>query len=181
MLPGVIYGRGADPLAVELNEHDFSLMLKQHASEHLIADLSVEGAEPFKALVKEIQHHPVYGHMMHVDFLRVSMTDKLRVLVPVELVGEPVGVAQQGGILEHMVREIEVECLPGDMIESVRADVSEMNIGERLAAGDLPLDATKHTLITEPHIAVAAVMASRLQKSAKSEEDGEESAEAAEG
>ena len=182
VLPAVVYGAGREGTLVEVNEHAFEQMMKHHASEHLMVDLSIDGRDPVKVLVKEVQHHAVTHSVMHVDFQEVSMLEKLRVQVAVELCGEPEGVSLQGGILEHLLREVEVECLPGDIPEVLEADVSALKVGDRLAAGDIPLDASKFKLVTEPGIAVAAVVPSRVQAASSEAEDetgGETTAEEA--
>ena len=174
LIPAIVYGAESAERLIELNGHDFVLMLNRHASEHLIADLSIDGENSLKALVKEVQRHPVTGDILHVDFQAISMQEKLRVHLAVELLGEPTGVTLQGGILEHLLREIEIECLPGDMLEEIEADVSRLQIGESLLVGDIPLDPAKYKLVTDAKIGVAAVVAPRVQAAAAAEEEGEE-------
>ncbi len=172
-LPGVVGTIDGKSISVKFSTHDFERILHHHAGEHLVVKLAIDGKKPRNVLMKEVQHNPLTGGPLHVDFLEVSMTEKMRVSVPVTLVGEPVGVKQDGGVLEHMVRDIEVECLPGDLVEQIVADVSELEIGSSLLVSDLVVDA-KLEVQTAGDIAVAAVAAPRVELEPAEEEEGEE-------
>jgi large subunit ribosomal protein L25 len=180
-LPAIMYGSGVEPVMLQINEHDFVQMMRKHASEYLMVDLKVDGGDVRKALVKEVQHHPVTGNVLHVDFQAVSMTETIAVDVTVELVGEPVGVVEQAGVLEHLLRTVEIESLPSDIIESVRVDVSAMNIGDRLTVGDIELDKDKYTVITAPEVAIAAVMPPRVAAAGAESDEASEEGEGGEG
>lgn len=162
-----------------MNEHDFKMALKGHASEHLIMDLDVEGEQGHKVLLKDVQHHPVSGRVLHADFHEVSMTKKLRVEIPITLVGDPVGVTQMGGILEHILRSVEVECLPADILEHVDIDVGNLSIGDSVTVGDIKLDMAKYTIISDESLAVATVAAPRAEEEVKPAEEAVAGAEAA--
>jgi len=160
-IPAIVYGeKGAR--SVKINTREIDLMLKNHTSENLIVDLSVDG-DVIKALLREVQHEAVMGGTIHADFLEISMTKKMRVTIAVELKGEPVGVSQQGGILEHLLRHIEVDCLPGDLVESFEVDVSGMALGKTMMIRDIVLD-PKFTVLTAGDVAVATVVAPREEK-----------------
>jgi large subunit ribosomal protein L25 len=163
-VPGVVYGADQAAQLVQLNEHDLLLFLKGHTSEHFLVDLTVEGSQPCKALIKEIQRHPVSGRIEHVDFNAISMTRKLRIEVPVKLLGEPVGVVQQGGVLDHIMRSILVECLPTDIPEQLTLDVSALNIGQRLSVADVQVDKNKLTVLSAADQPVVAVAAPRAEE-----------------
>lgn len=164
ILPAVVYGAGRPGRNIQMSLHDFEQTLRGHAGEHLLMDLIIGNEPPVKVLLKEIQHHPVSGRMIHVDFHEVTMTKKLRVEIPIRLVGEPVGVSQQGGVLEHLIRALAVECLPGDMIEHIDLDVSGLHIGESLTVAHIQLDPTRFTVLTPPEVAVATVAAPRVEE-----------------
>lgn len=170
-LPGIVYGEGGVSM-IQLNEHEFNKALRSHASEHLIMDLEIAGQGTKKVLLQEVQHHALTGKIVHVDFHEISMTKKLRVEIPLRLVGEPHGVTQQGGVLEYLVRSIEIECLPGDILEHVDVDVSALQIGHGLSVGDIKLDAAKYTIITGKEIAIAAVSAPREEEAAATPAEG---------
>ena len=160
-IPAVVYGeKGAR--SVSINAREIDVMLKHHTSENLIVDLSVDG-DVIKALLREVQHEAIMGGLIHADFLEISMTKKMRVTIPLSLKGEPVGVSQQGGILEHLLRHIEVECLPGDLVESFEVDVTSMALGKTMMIRDIVLDA-KYTVLTAGDVAVATVVAPREEK-----------------
>jgi large subunit ribosomal protein L25 len=161
VLPAVVYGdKGARSIQIE--RHGFEMMLKHRTSENLILDLEVEGAGALKVLLREVQHGPVFGELLHADFVEVSMTKKMRVTIPVEFVGEPVGVSQEGGILEHVLRMIEVECLPGDLVDAFTLDVSGLALGKSLMVRDVAID-PKFTVLSSVDAAVATVVAPRIE------------------
>ena len=118
--PAVVYGEGRPGLDIQLNEHDFVMMLRKHRSENMIVDLTVAGQpRPVKVMLKAMQHHPVTGRVIHVDFYEISMTRKIEIEVPVKVTGLATGVANEGGILEHVLRTLRGQCLPGDLLEEV--------------------------------------------------------------
>ncbi|HMP77254.1 MAG TPA: 50S ribosomal protein L25 [Kiritimatiellia bacterium] len=162
--PGIVYGVGKTPTNVQLDEKPFKKALHSHASEHVMMDLDITGVETKKVILKDVQHHPITGQIIHADFHEISLTEKLTIEIPIHLVGEPVGVTQQGGVLEHLLRSIEVECLPTDIVDAFEVDVSAMSIGDSLSAGDVKLDAAKYTLVTDADLAIAAVAAPREEE-----------------
>jgi large subunit ribosomal protein L25 len=175
-LPAVISNEKGQSRLIKLNLHDFDIMLQHHTSDNLMINVDVDGNPGGKVLLKEVQHHPVSGEVLHVDFVEVSMTRKMRVEMPVALSGEPVGVTQEGGILEQMLREVEVECLPGDLVEQFEVDVSHLGIGDALMVGDLNVS-NAFTVITAPDVAVAAVVAPRVEEEEVPAEEVEEAVE----
>lgn len=164
VVPAVVYGSGKEARMIQLSAHDFDQALKGHMSEHMVMDLEVGGDKPLKVLLKEVQHHPVSHKIIHADFNEISMTKKLRVEIPVQLVGDPVGVIQQGGILEAITRSIEVECLPTDIVEFFSLDVSVLNIGDSLLAANIQIDKSKYTILTSPDQAIVKVSAPKAEE-----------------
>lgn len=164
-LPGVVYGEGKPAMAVQVPAHEFEKMLHRHTGEHLIMDLVI-GGETKKVLLQELQRNPLTGHLMHVDFHEISMTKKLRVEVPITLVGTPVGVSQQGGILDHLLRRVEIECLPADIPEQIEVDVSGLEVGKHLSVRDIRLDPARYAVITAGDIAIAAVSMPKAEEEA---------------
>jgi len=163
-IPGVVYGDGKEGAMVQVNTHDFEKVLRGHSGEHMMVDLVIEGSGEHKVLIKEVQHHPVSRKILHVDFNEVSLTKRLHVQFPITLVGDAVGVTQQGGVLEHLLREVEVECLPTDMIEAVEVDVTNMGVGDSLTVKDINLDPDKYVILTDPDVAITAVAAPRVEE-----------------
>ena len=178
--PAVVYGEGRPGLDIQLNEHDFVVMLRTHRSENMIVDLTVEGRDkPVKVMLKAMQHHPLTGRIIHVDFYEVSMTRKIEIEVPVKLVGVPTGVANEGGILEHVLRTLDVLCLPGDMVEEFALDVTALAIGKTLRVRDVPVDAAKYKVLSDPDQVVAAVAAPRTEEEEKAATEAEAAVAAA--
>jgi len=182
-LPAVVNDEDGASHAIRLNMHDFELLLHHHAGEHLLVDLRIDGQRVRKCLLQDVQHDPVTGGLLHADFHEISMTEKIAVTVPIEVVGEAVGVKMGGGVLEQLLREVEIECLPGNLPEQLTIDVSALEIGDSLQVGDLQVG-DKVTLLTSPDIAVVSVSAPRLEEpSAEAEEEeaaeGEEAEEGA--
>ena len=138
-VPAVIYGRQTKPQNLELKSKDLEDLIHHSASENLLVDLSIaEDAKPKRlALVQEIQHHPLSGQFLHVDLHEVSETEKVTVMVPVETVGEALGVKTGGGVLEHVLFKIKVRCLPKDLPEVIEVDVSHLEIGQSVHIGDI--------------------------------------------
>ena len=173
-VPAVVYGDG-DPLNIQLNGHDFMMLLRDYG-QNFIADLAVEGEKkPRKVLLKDVQHDPRHGQIQHADFIAISMTQLLQVNLPIVLIGDPAGVTE-GGTLEQLVSDITVECLPGDMVESITVDVSAMNIGDHLTVSDLAMPEGLKA-VTEAEVAVASVAAPRVEEAPAAEGEGEEGAE----
>ncbi len=177
--PAVMYGKGKSEILLQVNRRDFERMLSHHQSEHMMLDLAIEGQDTHRVLLENVQHHPISTRVIHADFQEVALDERLRVEIPIELTGEPIGVSRDGGVLEHLLRVVEVECLPGDIVESVSVDVSGMEIGHHLSISDVHLDPDRFTVVTESSIAIATVAAPRVEEEA-GEEEGAEAAEGAE-
>jgi large subunit ribosomal protein L25 len=165
VVPAVIYNDKAESSPIQLNGHDFNMLMRGHANTSLLMTMDLDGAEK-KVLVREVQRHPVSGNLVHVDFFEVSMTKKMRVDLPLRLVGDPQGVSIGGGVLQHLLRMITVECLPGDLVEDIAIDVTAMQIGQSMSAGDIILDPTL-TLITAKDVAVATVSEQKVEEEVK--------------
>jgi large subunit ribosomal protein L25 len=163
-IPAVIYGEGRPGETIQIRRHDFEQAMRGHKGEHMLIDLEVEGQKPRKVLIKDTQHEPVTGKIIHADFHEISMTKKLRVEVPVRLVGDAVGVTQQGGVLEHVLRSLEIECLPADIPEFLEVDVSGLSIGHSVTVADVKVDRSRFTILSSPELAVAAVAAPKAEE-----------------
>lgn len=176
-IPAVVYSEGKTGENVQIVAHDFAQMMKRHHSEQMLVDLDVAGGKPRKVLLKAMQHHPIDGRVTHIDFYEVSMTRKLRVSVPLKLVGEPVGVTQEGGILDHLLRTIEVECLPADILEEIPIDVAGLAVGKHLSVKDIKLDPAKYAIVTGADVAIAAVSMPKAEEEVAAPAEGEAGAE----
>ena len=139
-IPGILYGGGEGNIALALNPLDLRKALEKGGGENVIINLSIQkDAEDTvrTVMVKDLHVHPIKGNYLHVDLLRISMEKMIRVDVPITLHGEPPGVKLGGGILEHILREVEVECLPAAIPEALVADVSSLEIGDSVHVRDL--------------------------------------------
>lgn len=170
LIPAIIYGHKMEPLAVQLNYHDLSLELQHH---HRLLDVELDGARE-RLLVKDVQYDHLGDKFIHIDLTRVNIDERVQVTVEVELRGIPVGVSE-GGVLDQVNTDIELECLVTDIPESIRAKVNDMKIGETLTAGDLELPAGAK-LISDPTTAIATITVM-----AEEEEEAEGEVEAVEG
>jgi large subunit ribosomal protein L25 len=135
-VPGVLYGAKKVPVSISLDPKQVSRILHSASGHNTIFELALDG-ERTQAMIVDWQYEPIKGALLHVDLKRIAMDQKLTVNVPIVLRGEPAGVKQQGGILEQTQREIEVECLPGDIPASIEADVSDLVFGKVLRVSDL--------------------------------------------
>lgn len=179
-LPGVIYGDGEDAMAIQLSTHNFERLLHHHASETMLVEIEVEGEGNVSALVKNVQHHPVTSELLHVDLQKVAADKPIQVEITLGVVGEAAGV-KAGGVLDLVMHSISVECLPGDLLDSIEVDVSKMEIGSILHVSDVKLDA-KLKLLSDPEAIVASVVEPRAEEEPEEEElaEGVEGAEGAE-
>lgn len=177
-LPAALNLSSGESVALEMDMHTMNLFLQHHSGEHVLVDLVLDGGDPLKALLSEVQHHPVTDSILHADFLEVSMTETLQVSIQVELVGDARGV-KEGGILEQELREIEVECLPSNLPETIKVDVSGLGIGEHLTVAEVDAGADVK-ILTEGDLLVAAVMVPRSAEAEEEEAEAEGEAEKAE-
>jgi large subunit ribosomal protein L25 len=137
-IPAVVYGAGQDAVAVTVDPRIIIKILHSDSGHNTIFDLDVTGASLVKAMIVDWQHEPIKGALLHIDLKRIAMDKAMRVSVPIQLVGIPVGVKSQGGILEHVLREVEIECLPGDIPSHLDVDVSALELHGVIHVSDLP-------------------------------------------
>ncbi|HKN15438.1 MAG TPA: 50S ribosomal protein L25 [Candidatus Sulfotelmatobacter sp.] len=142
-IPAVVYGAGKDAVPVTVDPRHVLRILRSESGHNTIFDLALSGgdnakAETAKAMIVDWQYEPIKGHLLHIDLKRIAMDKALRVSVPVVLQGVAAGVKTEGGILEQMLREVEIECLPGDIPGHIDVDVSHLTFGKVLRVSDLP-------------------------------------------
>jgi len=164
-VPAVIYGRQAKPQNLEVSAKEFGDLIHHSVSENLLVDLSVENDARAKrlALVQEIQHYPLDGKVLHVDFHEVAENEKVTVQVPVETVGEAAGVKNSGGVLEHILFKLKVRSLPKDLPEQIIVDVSQLELGKAIHIGEIKLpDGVE--ILGDKNIAVVSVAMPRAEE-----------------
>ena len=158
MLPGsVMRMNKGGTLLVKMDTHEFMMAVRARSSKQMLVTLEMDGKD-VPALMREKQNDVLSGMPIHVDFSEVSLTEKVRVVVPVVLTGEPVGVKIGGGVLAQVLRNVEVECLPTDIVEKFTVDISKIGLDETLFVRDLQLG-DKYSLVTRGEYAVAVVKA----------------------
>jgi large subunit ribosomal protein L25 len=159
-IPAVVYGAGKESVAVTVDPRVITKILHSDSGHNTIFDLDVTGSASVKAMIVDWQHEPIKGALLHIDLKRIAMDKTMRVSVPIQLTGVPVGVKSQGGVLEHVLREVEIECLPGDIPSHLDADVSALEINGAIHVSDLPHSGSIKFLGDE-HATVAHVTAIR--------------------
>jgi large subunit ribosomal protein L25 len=163
-VPGVLYGgQGQETTPIAVQPRALLKILHSEAGQNTLISLKLAGAGDSRVLVKDFQVDPVTHHVLHADFYRVAMDKMLRVTIPVIVRGEPKGVKQQGGILEFIRREIEIEVLPADIPESVEVDVSELMLHQGVRVRDISVDA-KWKPITEPEAMLVHVIMPKVEE-----------------
>ena len=156
-IPGVIYGAGETPVALAVPKKEFELALKTaHAGGNVIVALRLDGAAEKTAIIREVQRDPITHDILHLDFHHISLTEKVTVEVTVHLVGTPDGVKNGGGILEHITRTIEIECLPTQIPQHLEADVSALAIGDSIHVRDLNVPNAE--VLSDPDTTIATVV-----------------------
>jgi large subunit ribosomal protein L25 len=184
-VPGVLYGESTEPMPLQLAGREIATILRKSSSEHIIIDLTVNenGGEPQLALLRAVQHDPITGDVLHVDFLHISPTKKIIVTVPVNITGTAIGVKDFGGILQHALREIEVESLPSDIPDRIDVDVSELGIGDAVHVRDVKVSNVQFVTAEERTIAsvVPPTVMREVTEAAEAEGEAAEGEAAAEG
>ena len=180
-IPGVLYGRGQDASGVEIDAKAFEVLVKQATSGALLIDLACDGKNGL-ALIKEVQHHPLTGAFLHVDFYSVKENEAVTVFVPIESTGEAVGVEMGGGHLEHVLFRVRVRGLPKDIPDELVVDVSNMDIGHTLHVKDIEVPEGVEILANadNPIYSVARPRV-EIEETVEEDEEGVEGEESVEG
>ncbi len=160
-VPGVVYGGGDEPVALSVDPRSVAKLLHSEAGQNAVFTLQIKGHGKTPAMIRDWQVDPVKGLLLHVDFLRISMQERLKVKVPVHVTGDPVGVKQQDGVLEMVQREVEVECLPDDIPDEFVVDVSQLAINQGVRVGDLAVDHRKLNVLSDAEQLLAHVVPPR--------------------
>ena len=194
-IPAVLYGQGVDTTPLTVDSRELTHLLHGSAGSNVLVDLVVDGEEHL-AIPREIQRDHIHSRFVHVDFLAVSRTQTITVSVPVHETGEAVGV-KEGGVVEHHLREVQIECLPQDVPDELVIDITDVELGEMVHVSDLQTPAGV-TILTNPDDAILSVITPALLRveadlsvpgeeavevpaEAEAEGEGEEAAEAPEG
>jgi large subunit ribosomal protein L25 len=194
MVPAVLYREGKAQ-SIKLSRKELAKLINSAAGEQVMVDLQFTDGEKKLALLKDVQVDPIRGELLHTDFFEVSLTEKVRVSLHVTTVGEPIGVKRDAGILQHTLREVEVECLPDKIPGKVEIDISGLEVGQSVHVSDLTFEEGIKVLtdqgdvivtVTAPVVEAAPVEAEAVAaeaaepevvKKGKKEEEGEEKKE----
>lgn len=176
-IPAILYGGKGEPLPLEVEEREYEALSGKTAGQNVIINLKLdkENGEAI-ALIKDIQHHPVTERVLHIDFCRISLQKKLTVPVPVAVAGESAGV-REGGVLEHLLWEVEVECLPTQIPEKIEVDISPLNIGDTVHVRDLKVGEGIRILTDGGKTILSVVPPRVIEEEVVEEEKEEEAAE----
>ena len=185
-VPAIVYGGKTQAEPLQISRRDISLMLSHASGENILVELEIDGEKSGRlALVQEVQHAPLGGDILHVDFHAVSMDEMIEADVPLEPTGIAEGVKTFGGLLEQALRSLEIECLPRDLPDVITVDVSHLNIGDAIHVREIPLppgvttripaDLTAFSVLAptveeEPAVATAEAAATPEVITAKKEE-----------
>ncbi len=163
-VPAVLYGHDEEPVKISLSDHDFRRIIRTRG-ETAIIDLTIVGDAPREcdAIIKEIQQHPASGKILHIDFQHIHRGEKIKIDVPVELIGDPVGVKEMGGVLEHGPRELVIRCLPADIPDRIQVDVKGLKIHEGVHVKDIVPSYPNYEFLDDPGTTLAIVVPSRVE------------------
>jgi large subunit ribosomal protein L25 len=164
LIPAVVYGSGKDSVPVQVNRKSFVELMRKAGSENPIFLLKLtDTGQERHAMIRDMQKNPVSRQVIHIDFQRIEMTDKVRLAVPVEPVGTAYGVKTEGGIIDFVVREVHIECLPGDIPAHLELDVTELHAGQHAEAKDIKLP-NGVVLLDDPHRVILSVVHARAEE-----------------
>jgi large subunit ribosomal protein L25 len=157
-LPAVVYGGDKESNPITLNPREIVSILKSESGQNTVFQLKLGGGVSETVMIFDVQIDPITHSLVHADLVRIAMDVELEVEIPIELIGEPIGVTLHGGVLDHSLRELTVTCLPGDIPEQIEVDVSELDLHDSIRVADLPIpDNVK--VKTDPDRSVASVVA----------------------
>jgi len=162
LIPGVLYGAKREAVPVAVSPKEITTILRSKTGENTLFDLEIGGSRR-KVILKEFQIEPIKGSLLHADFYEVALDKAIEVKVHIEVIGTPVGVKVQGGLLDHVTREVEVSCLPADIPEKITVDVSELELGKAVRVADLAVP-DKVTMLSEADLVIVHVVAPRAEE-----------------
>jgi large subunit ribosomal protein L25 len=169
-IPAVVYGAAEPAVAIEVDPKQIQKILHSDSGHNSIFDLEISGSTAkTKAMIVDWQYEPIKGTLMHIDLKRIALDKAMKVEVPIQLTGTAVGVKVQGGILDLVLREVEIECLPGDIPSHIDLDVTEMSIGDVRRVSDLP-HSDKLKFLTDEGATVAHVVSIKEEVAPAAEE-----------
>jgi large subunit ribosomal protein L25 len=167
-IPAILYGHGDRTESLAVDAHDLELLLHHVNPENTLIGLDIDGTRA-DVLVREIQRHPWRPEVLHVDFLLVHGDELLKLDIPVRLVGTPVGVMDEGGVLDQVLYELHVECFPGNIPEAAEVDISGLHVNESVRVADISMPNV--TILMDAELPVASVLMPRVQEEEPAADD----------
>lgn len=171
MIPAVVYGHHDEPVHIFLNPQELTKVLRRGAGDRTLIDLTIEGGkgrpQKTRVILKDKQMDTLKGMLLHVDLYRIAMDEELSLSIPIHIVGKAEGV-EKGGIVDQILRELEIRCLPSDIPPPIEVDVTSLEIGDAIHVRDLKV--AKATILTDPDQAIVAVAAPTVFEEAAPEE-----------
>ena len=192
-IPAVVYGAGKESVAVELDPKQILRILHSESGHNTIFDVDIAGQGLAKVMIVDWQYEPIRDSLLHIDLKRIAMDKAMKASVPVRLIGIAIGVKNEGGMLDQVLREVEIECLPGDIPSHIDVDVTNLSLHQAIRVSDLPhsgsikfLDAEDATVAhvvsiraeAEPVAAVPAVAEPEVAKKGKTDAPAAEAKDA---
>ncbi len=162
LIPGVLYGSKKEAVPLAVSPKEITTILRSKTGENTLFDLEIGGSRR-KVILKEFQVEPIKGSLLHADFYEVALDKPIEVSVHIEVTGVPTGVKVEGGLLDHVTREVEVSCLPADIPEKITIDVSELGMGKAVRVSDLKVP-DKVTMLSAPDLVIVHVVAPRAEE-----------------
>jgi large subunit ribosomal protein L25 len=162
-IPGIVYGGGGPVIPISVDPIGIRNILRSESGHNSIFTLNVRGKAPARAMIREWQAEPIRGGLLHVDLVRIALDHKLKLKIAIHITGEPKGVKLDGGLLEFMLREVEVECLPDDIPESLNVDISGLGLGQSVRVSELQVG-SKVKILTEAKSVVAHVVSPKAEE-----------------
>lgn len=182
LVPATVYGQDLAPLSVAVDHRELSAALHTESGLNAIITLDVDGEKQYTTLARQLQRHPFRAEISHLDFLQISLTEKVEGDVSIDFVGEPIGVKDSGGILETIRNTVRVEALPTDFPSSIEVDVSALDIHDTLTLASLPIiEGVEYVDDPDTPIASVSLPAAILAEEEEELEEGEEGVEGEEG
>ena len=175
LVPAVLYGHGDETRTLAVRAQELEKLLSSISVENTIIDLAIGGAKPTPTLIREVQHHPAKKVVLHVDFLQIHAGEKIHLEVPLRLHGSPKGVRDNGGVLQEVLRELHVECLPRDIPEAIDVEIGDLDVGDVIHVSDISVPNVK--VLNDPELVIVTVVPPTVSALPEGEEEEEGAAE----
>ncbi|MFD1427959.1 large subunit ribosomal protein L25 [Kroppenstedtia sanguinis] len=167
-VPAVVYGKGMENELIQLEAGQVIKMLQQEGTS-AIYELQYPGGKSRQVMIRELQQDRIKDKIIHIDFNEVKLDQPFDTEIYIELTGEPIGV-KEGGVLQHQLRNVQIRCLPADLPDRLEGDITQLNIGDTLTVGELPIP-DRVELLTDPEETVVSILPPRMEQSTEEEEE----------